>query len=53
MTKDKKIILITSIAIGLIVIVSFVLTGFKLYSNWQEKNSSGQLYIVIKQYAVA
>lgn len=52
MTKDKKIILITSIAIGLIVIVSFVLTGFKLYSNWQEKNSSGQLYIVIKQYAV-
>ena len=36
MTKDKKIILITSIAIGLIVIVSFVLTGFK-EAEWNEK----------------
>ncbi len=52
MTKDKKIILITSIIIGLIVIISFVLTGFKLYNNWQRKNSDGVLYIVIKQYEV-
>lgn len=52
MTKDKKIILITSIVIGIIIVISFVLMGFNLYNNWLDKKRDGVLYIVIKQYEV-
>ena len=33
MTKDKKIILITSIVIGIIIVISFVLMAFNLYTE--------------------
>lgn len=51
MTKEKRIVLVTSLVIGLIVLLSLVFSGIKLYSNYLKKDS-GTLYIVIKQYEV-
>ena len=51
MTKEKRIVLVTSLVIGLIVLISLVFSGIKLYQNHIKKDS-GTLYIVIKQYEV-
>ena len=51
MTKEKKVILVTCLVIGLIVLLSLIFAGSKLYTNYLKKDS-GTLYIVIKQYDV-
>ncbi len=49
--KSNKIILLTSIIIGLIILGVCIFVGIKLYLNVLSKES-GTLYIVIKQYVV-
>ena len=51
MTKEKKVILVTCLVIGLIVLLSLIFAGSKFYTNYLKKDS-GTLYIVIKQYDV-
>ena len=52
MTKEKKLVLLISIIIGFVILLTCILSGISLYNNWKEKNSDGELYIVIKQYEV-
>ena len=51
MTKEKRVVLLTSLVISFIVLISLVFSGIKLYQNHIKKDS-GTLYIVIKQYEV-